>query len=365
MRSSREKNTGLHKAERLFKEKKFAETIRLLEPQVFTYRENPKFYYLLGVSCLYMGDYAGANSYLKRSIQLDPDRTESLLGLAVVHLKRHEINESLRIWLEVLEEDPKNRTARAGLDVVKKYSRTEDGFETFFDSRGEASLIPSPGFYVPVKLRILILVVIASGFLAAGGIFLWNHVGQGGTPSRPEIADVRIEQSDVVIDTEFRAVYMLSEGEIRRSFEEIKQLFEKYEDNLARREINRLLLSNAGRMIKDKVGLFIPYIRTPNFADFPESFSFQEVMSSPALHEGCFVRWKGRISNIKITDKEITFDFLAGYHDQKILEGIVPARMDFAARLDPAFAYEIIARIVPKGGNALSLKIESIHELGL
>ncbi len=365
MRAARRRNTGLQKAKRLFKERKYTETIRLLEPQVFTYRENAEFYHFLGVSCLKTGDFAGAYSYLKRAVQLEPDKMESRLALAVVHLKRMETQESLRLWLEIIEEDPSNRFARKGLDAVKAGAADEEGMEEFFETGGHHGLIPSAGVFLPKFAKIILAVAAVVCIAAVVGVFLRTRPKPHSEAVRPEIARVVIDEEDRVVDTGEKAVFMLSEKEIRSSFEKIKDLFEKYRDNEARREINRLLMSNAGRAIKDKVGLFLPYIRTPNFADFPRSFTYQEVADAPLLHEGCFVRWKGRVSNVRISDTEITYDFLAGYEEQKVLYGIVPARMTFAAKIDSSFAYEIIGKIVPKSDKAFSLEIVSIHELGL
>jgi tetratricopeptide (TPR) repeat protein len=363
MSAAGKKKTALSRAVRLFKKRKFAETIRILEPQIFAYRENPRYYYCLGMSCLYTGDYAGADSFLKRCVQLDFGQTNARLGLAVVHLRRNETQESLRIWLEILETDPKNRYARQGLGFVKKSSGPED-IDNFFDSRKDLSLVPSPGFFLPFWAKCLLAVLILLFALVPGGLILKERFFQNPDPARPEIAEVIIGADDVVLDTEIRAVNMMTEQEIRTTFESIKDLFDRYEDNLARREINRLLLSNAGRAVKNKIQAFIPYIRTPTFAHFPESFTYQEVVKAPLLYEGCFIRWKGRISNVVISEDLITFDFLVGYQDQKFLQGIVPARMDFAAKLEPAFAYELIGRVAP-ASPGITLQILSLHELGL
>jgi hypothetical protein len=158
---------------------------------------------------------------------------------------------------------------------------------------------------------------------------------------------------------------MLTEKEISSSFQEIKDLFENYEDNLARKEINKLLLSNAGHEIKNKVRVFIPHISVPDFSSMKDSFSYQDVMKEPKLYEGCFVRWKGRVSNVKVSEKEISFDFLVGYVDQRVLEGILRAHIEFSSKIDPAFAYEVIGKIILVDEKTIRLKITSLHELGV
>jgi hypothetical protein len=361
---TRNEKTGLGKALRLFRRRRYTETIRFLEPQVFTYRENAAFYYLLGIACLHTGDFAGAYSYLKRSLQLEPHHTEALLGLAVVHLRRRETSESLRIWLEVLDENPKNVVAKRGLNFLKTNSNPEI-IDAYLESPKIHGLIASPGFYIPPGVKIFFYALLLLGLLVPLGLGVKTRLFLPKEYNRPEISEVFIGQDESLVDTGEKFTHMFSDKEIRTIFSRIKDLFEGYEDNLARKEINRLLLSNAGKSIKEKIRLFLPHIKAPDFVTLKESFTFQEVIKEPALHEGCFVRWKGRVSNIKAGEKEITFDFLVGYHDQKVLEGIIPARMDFAAKLDPAFAYEIIGKILLRGEKSFGLSIVSLRELGL
>jgi hypothetical protein len=363
------KKTALSQAVRLFKERKFAQVIRKLEPQIPAYRENSRYFYLLGMSCLYTGDYGTAIIYFRRCIDLDYRNIGAQLGMAVVHLRRNETEESLRIWLEILDEDPQNRFARRGLEIVRENAGAEngrEGFENLFEGRKDLVLVPSPGFFLPARVKLLVGILLALFALVPAALILKDRFHSEPQPARPEIASIKIETGDVVLDTENRAVNMLTEQEVRTTFEKIKTLFDTYQDNLARREINRLLLSNAGQAVKNKVRAFIPFIMTPTFADFPASFTYQDVMADPALYEDCFVRWKGRISNINIAQNRIDLDFLVGYEDQKVLQGIVPAWMEFAASLEQTFAYEIIGRVtLASGRSGILLQIFSLHELGL
>ncbi|MDR1625899.1 MAG: tetratricopeptide repeat protein [Spirochaetia bacterium] len=363
------KRTALARAARLYRARKFAQVIRVLEPQIPAYRENARYFYFLGMSCLYTGDYGTAITYFRRCTDLDCGHTNARLGLAVVHLRRNETRESLRIWLEILEEDPKNRYARLGLETVRKIAGTEDGddgIEALFQDRKDLALIPSPGFYLPGWAKWLIAALAVLLVLVPAGFAARQRLLEKPQPQRPEIAAVKIESADVVLDPENRAANMLTEREVRVIFDKIKDLFEAYEDNLARREINRLLLSNAGQNIKNKARSLAPFVRTPTFADFPASFAYQDVMKDPLLYDGCFVRWKGRISNVNISGKRIDFDFLVGYDEQKVLQGIVPSWMEFAAKLEQSFAYEIIGRVaIPSGRPGILLQVLSLHELGL
>ena len=88
--------------------------IRLLEPEVFRYRENLEYFFLLGFSCLHTGDLGGAFSYISRANQLKDDDVNVILGLAAIHFRRAENESAIKRWLEVLELDPSNAMAREG-----------------------------------------------------------------------------------------------------------------------------------------------------------------------------------------------------------------------------------------------------------
>ena len=77
--------------------------------------------------------------------------------------------------------------------------------------------------------------------------------------------------------------------------------------------------------------------------NFNLSFSFQEIHQFPQLYQNCYIKWQGRISDLVVTTKEISFNFLVGYQDKKMVEGIVPCRMEFEAILNEDYAYEILA----------------------
>lgn len=101
-----------------FQQGNFEKVIRILEPQVFEHRTDWKFYSYLGYSSLYTGDFIKANSYLQRALQLNPNALELMYGLAVLHLKRGENADAVRIWLHILNKNPDDIYAQEGLDFV-------------------------------------------------------------------------------------------------------------------------------------------------------------------------------------------------------------------------------------------------------
>lgn len=355
-------NAGLKEAYRHYKSRRFAELIRLLEPQVFLYRDNTEFYYLLGMSCLFTGDAGGAHSYLSRCLQLDPEDTKSMLGLAAAHLKRRETQNALRLWLEVLDSEPGNRKAKRGLDFIRG-AEDEEEIVTKLD-RGELNkLVQTPGFRLP---GIVVWSLAGVALVVAGLIFgppLYQTVTANLEAQRDGAEVVELDQSgDNLLDYSGQFRVVLNEGELEMTMNQIQSYFNDYRDNMVMREINRVLNSNAAASVKQKALLLTDYLRTPTFTNFSDNFSYVEVSEQPWLYDGCYVRWRGRVSNLNVSESEITFDFLVGYEDQRVLEGVVPARLDFAAEIEPGSSVELIARIVA-GDTLEGLQVTSIRPI--
>ncbi len=105
-------------AAKYFRQGNFEKVIRILEPQVFEHRDDWKFYSYLGYSSLYTGDFIRASSYLQRSLQINPAANELMYGIAVLHLKRGETADAVRIWLHILHNNPDDIYAKEGLDFI-------------------------------------------------------------------------------------------------------------------------------------------------------------------------------------------------------------------------------------------------------
>lgn len=127
-------------AAKYFQQGNFDKVIRILEPQVFEHRDDWKFYSYLGYSSLYTGDFIKANSYLQRALQINPSAIELMYGIAVLHLKKGENADAVRIWLHILHKKPDDIFAKEGLDFINSTdSKQLAGFLTLKKCR---SLLP-------------------------------------------------------------------------------------------------------------------------------------------------------------------------------------------------------------------------------
>jgi tetratricopeptide (TPR) repeat protein len=352
------------RARKLFRKHRFEELINLLEPQVFRFRESFRFYYLLGFSCLQVGDYGSAYTYLKRGHDLNNSDVDTLLGLAAVHLKRQETSESLQLWLEVLEKDGKNSFALKGMKLLKKHSEPE--FIVDYIESGKISRLypqpakPIPPFLIPLLL-ILLIIGSAVTFLNPLSPFSLLPEKVVNTLPVPPLSDI---QGELIESPKSDDPYSYTTEEIESIFKRIETYFHQERDNLVRREINRIALSNASLPVREKAQLISSYLKEPSFSRFKDNFTYSQVMQEPELYSGCYVIWKGAVGNLSYGEKEITFDLLIGYEKGRVVEGIVPVIVPFASRIDPELAIEVLAEVQLKSTASpqLQLTAVSVHQ---
>ncbi|MCF7915845.1 MAG: hypothetical protein K9L66_11820 [Spirochaetaceae bacterium] len=352
----------LKKAEKLFRRGKYTQVLQLLEAQIFRYRQVYRFYHILGMSCLHTGDFSGAASFLQRALSIRPGSVNTLLGLGVVHLKQQKTSEALQDWFEVIDQDPKNKYARRGLDAVKKYG-DPDRLVEFIEGKQIERLIPGKNKLSPGKITLLITVVLIGTAFLLFPLYSSFFSSFSITTQRNELSTMDLhvdvykaqENSDTPVPS-----YDMTSSELRKTYERIIDYFNNYEDNRAQLEINRIRRSNASEELKMKVGLLEGYIRTPSFDTFSHNYPFNEVRKEPPLYDGCFVIWRGKVSNLIIGSDLIQFDLLVGYENEKTLEGIVPVHMDFAGKVNPAHPIEVLGRIRIEN-DAILLDAVSIH----
>jgi hypothetical protein len=353
------KGKGLGEARRLFRTRKFPDVIRILEPEVFRHRESFDYFFLLGSSCLHTGDLGGAFSYLSRARQLSPDNVSALLALAAIQFRRHETEDAIKRWLEVLELDPGNKVARRGMDLLRRGLSKEKLVE-FIEGGRVRSLYPP----LPARGRAWLIVTIVLAALALGSAgYLGVRFFPQRAAERPGISSIDIP-SDLprLTDTGSDFTYMMTESDIRKAFNRAKGFLLGYRDNLATVEINRILLSNAALPVKEKARMLKGFVTQPDFLTLKDSFPYTTVAAEPALYDGCSVSWRGKIANLKIGKSLITFDLLVGYDKEKVLEGITPVTLGFAADLANGGDIEVLGQIAYQSGK-IGLTAISLHKL--
>jgi tetratricopeptide (TPR) repeat protein len=353
---------SLAEARRLFRARKFPEVIRTLEPEVLRFRESFDYFLLLGLSCLRTGDLGGAMSYLGRAHQLNREDSRPALAQAAIHFKRAETEKALALWLEVLENEPSNKVARRGMELLKK-GLSNERIQDFVDSGRIAKLYPAlPPRPVPVAWIIGVLVTL----ILAGSVYIGLRIIRPMKPVRAGVEEVEIPKDlpRVIEDGRPGGVYVLTERQVKRGFEQAKKHLLSYRDNLAVVEINRLLLSNATLPVRERARVLKAFIGRPDFSSFKDGYSYREIEKEPALYDGTYVAWKGKVANLTMEKDSIHFDLLVGYEKETELEGIVPVSLTFAVELENGIPLEILGQVSTAEGK-IRLDGISLHKLGM
>ena len=353
------KGKSLGEAKRLFRARRFPDVIRLLEPEVFRYRENIDYFCLLGFSCLHSGDLGGAFSYISRAHQLKDDDIEVMLGLAAIHFRRAENEQAIKQWLEVLAIDPSNAVAKRGLDLLRR-GISREKLQEMIDGGKMVSLYPP----LPRRVPAATIMIAALGVLVLLGVgFLAVRVSKPHVPTRPGVSGIEIPaELPRLIDAGTDFPFVLTEKEVQQTFRKAKSYLLAYNDNPATVEINRILMSNAALAIKERARMLKGFVTPATFDTLKEGYTYAAVLKQPALYDGCSVRWKGKIANLRQAKDLITFDLLVGYDKEKELEGIVPVSLQFAAPLENGGALEVLGQVSSLSGTLNLLGI-AVHRL--
>jgi len=354
-------NRDLKRARRWLAAGKSSKVIHFLEPKVPLFLEDPMYYALLGRACMDTGLLTDADTYLNRGLQADPDNLDVYLVLAVNHLKRKDPASAVRTWLEIIDEFPNHsdtRFARRGLKSLKKISdqQQQDRFIERFHSRKYMPGIGSkwPGIIFIVLFFILIGLM---GFYFRDTIsttFISREYRTGAEKLLPDTGRSLTESGGDVL-------YPMNDSELTKTLRKALRYYQAYNDNKARYELNKIKYSNAAEDIRMKAIGLITSLGDATIENIETDYTYADVSVSPWLYEGCFVLWQGMTANVVFDDDDISFDFLVGFEDGKVLEGKVPVRLPFLAVMEP-LPLELLARVEPQNGTFI-LEGKTLHFL--
>lgn len=338
-------------ASKLLKKHQYSRVISFLEPKIPLYLEHKGFYSLLAIAFFYTGDLAGAKLYFERGQKVEWN-VESALYLAVIYLKRRDINSALRTWLDILDEEPGNRYAKKGLAILKKITLPPD-LEAFLYSKEMKKLLPKQLPAFPFKILFSVLGVAALVFFTI--YFAGDRIRD--FFNKPQIPAVERELSSGFNLDEFdrellefsgEYIYEFNGNEIENLFKEAYDAFNEHRDNQVRQYLNMIIYSNARSVVKEKAELLAGYLQDPDFKNYSDEIKVIDINSDVYRYNNCIIKWKGMISNLSVKDGRIEFNLLAGYENKKVVEGFIPVELDFPVKLSEDLAIELLARVKVK-----------------
>jgi tetratricopeptide (TPR) repeat protein len=363
----------LQKATRLARSGNYEGAIRTLEPEINRYYGSFRYYYILGASCLYAGDFGGALTYFRLARDVKMRDPLVMLGLAVLYLRRGETDKAVDFYLDVRELDPKNKIAQKALVVIRTHSGP-DAFAAWLETGKLPSLyppIPRAGFS-PTMLIIPAAAVIAASLLCFGILVKFRVVPNPFNPRGSRHIAVTFnltgEERKEPVQTGGSYRYILTRAEALDTYDKALSLFTAYRDEAAKINVNHILESNASENLKNKALILRSYMEVPGFDSFrhTDNVSYGDVMRDPFLYRDVHVIWRGMATNVATAGNSTTFDFLVGYDTRKTLEGIVPVVFDKAMALNSERPLEVLGRVslVNTRGDGIQLEGVAIHQSG-
>lgn len=317
-------------ARSLMRRREFGKAIVLLENVHDVYENSFDYYLTLGIACLYAGETGNASRYFSQARRIKVNDVQLLLAQAALFLRRGDTGEAIRYYLDVQDLEPANKIAKNALDFV----RSKGDWETIVRWNDTGKI---EKFYPPLtnknvqKARFV--------FSAFAGILIAFVILFCIKPNKAKESNLRADLTSLSLNSlkndELKEKdlsgqvykFILSDKEIKESYEKARNYFQNYKDNSSRVEINRILNSNASKEVKTKAQILLTYLEQPGFDTFAEkkeeNFSYAQVSLEPVLYENCRVAWSGRISNAQTTDENYTCLLLIGYEDQKRVDGMV------------------------------------------
>jgi tetratricopeptide (TPR) repeat protein len=363
----------LNKAALLAKKRRYEEALKTLKDEEERYYGSFKYYYLYAVICLYAGNFAEAHEFFNLARKIKINDTNTMLGHALLYLRRLNTVQAVEYYLNIQEKDPKNKIVKRALLVIRKYSASEalSDWVTFDRLKKLFPPIPSPsmGFKTIIKPVLVSL----AGLILVYGIFAMANI----LPNPFRQREQRIT-TDFILSSQDRSApvqieglhrYILTRDQAINLYENALALFASYRDEAAKINLNRIMESNASEGIKNRARTLLENMEVPGFNNFNRSDNpaFSQVIIEPVIYRNVHVIWRGMATNVEITDEFTRFDFLVGYDTRRTLEGIVPVVFYSPVAINIERPLEVLGRIelnFASSHSEFGLEGVAIHQSG-
>lgn len=334
--------------------RKFSKAIIVLQNAKEIYEEIFDYWLLIGTAYLYSGDIGSAWSSFEEARKIKLTDVNLLIGQAAIYLRRGDTDRALLYYLDVLEYDPNNKTAKNAMEFLRR-----NGDYNTICRWSETGKLAK--FYPPIGANYgLIIKTLFSIFIVAAAVFFVSTRLTLVKPSKLQVVGERADLSSIVVSEEdLRNAqeinvtgedypYVLTNEEIAESYDLALRYFQSYRDNAAQVEVNRINSSNATLAIKQTSQLLGGYLYNPEptFDTLTDNPPYADVAKDPLLYLNCFVVWSGRVSNARLAEDGYRCDLLVGYDKGQRVEGIVPVHFLAAPEIADDRPVTMLAKIV-------------------
>lgn len=362
-------HSPLEKAHSLLQRRKFSHVISLLEsgnnPEF--YRESFDYFLTAGIACLYLGDTGTASAYFQRARHIRMTDPTLLCAQAVIFLMRGYTDKAINYYVDVLDYDPDNKVALAAMEFIRTHGSYEEVCKAV--DAGEIKRFYPPLGVNPDLIKRIALSALA-GLVLAFLILNFGNFSRAARGIRLPSSSGRADLSSLFLSVDEMGnahkqdlsggvcKYILTDSQIKKSYDLAMSNFQNYRENASQVEINRLLNSNASDSIKAKANMISTYFKEPTFdslSDYNDNVEYLDVAKEPELYLGCTVAWSGRVSNAVTENGSYRCDLLVGYENMERVDGFVPLFFETAPypAIDGERPVKVLAKIEVENGKIL------------
>ena len=361
----------LNKAALLAKKKDYEGAFKLLKDEEDRYNGSFKYCQLYGIISLHSGNFLEAHEYLQYAKRHKFKDVSVLLGLAVLFLKRLNTVQAVDYYLDILEEDPKNKIAKKALNIIRKQNSTQELSDWMTPERLAKLYPPIPASIINQQTILSgVLILSIAAILIFGVLFAVKAIPnpfkkQTDRPAAEFYLTTQDKKEPVETGGYYR--YILTNSQAIALYERALSLFTNYRDEEMKVSVNRILESNASHNLKNKARLLLENTEIPGFDTLRrESIpSYSTVKNEPVIYRDVHIIWRGMATNVEITNDFTRFDFLIGYDTRKTLEGIVPVIFYNPVSINTERPLEVLGKIVVSSSYTdFSLEGVAIYQSG-
>ncbi len=336
--------------------KRFPEAIALLEKAISNRHDDPYPFLLLCISYLLNNRFNDAELTIKSLRKIDPYYLPLVQLESFLFLKSaSSIHPVIAAYIDRLEQFPKDKYLKNALKNIRKVKKFSD-----FQKKAKLNnfvLIPGPGegiseytelieeesgpkeekpknklknhnhIYRTIKFTLLLILFSAAGFVLYN---YYDYIKIKILPPREKSSfpidsiDIDLARYDLIdkIKIEKSNVFYYSNEEVINDFKKAKSLIKNEQYNDALIMLNKIQNSNANYRVKERLNFlfkFISDIEYRNYEEIPAS----KVFKAPYLYKGVFVKWKGKITNLRKKENKLMFNLLIDYKKDDIFSGII------------------------------------------
>jgi len=319
----------LHNGIKSLKKKDFLDAINNLEEYISHNDKNHLGYYYLGLAYIFRELYDEAYKYISKSYKLNENDTNTVNALGFLNLKYNNVDEAINYWLDILDMDERNYIAKRNLEKVKKSKNIEklvssalpDEYINFKVRKSLNLNVRLPKFpkfpgLRPNHLKVGAVIILSAVLISLICIYILNYDNikvrkfNIPTPKNLQSVDLRDMEEDYIIDKSIRkSMFNLKPEEIKKIFYNTKKFVQKQSYNKAIININKILHSNAGIVIKERFKILKGFTRTRKTFQLNDNIPYSTLMNLPLLYEDTQVVWEGKIEDIRTDEDSLSTTF--------------------------------------------------------